>query len=89
MVVLALVLFFFIVNISSAIMISKEMYAAHIVQARVVINGLMFTFSSLVLSGCIWKIWRMTSANVLLEARVSTVRSRNFALPEFVQICKM
>ncbi|XP_071834705.1 G protein-coupled receptor 137Ba-like [Apostichopus japonicus] len=68
-VVLALVLFFFIVNISSAIMISKEMYAAHIVQARVVINGLMFTFSSLVLSGCIWKIWRMTSANVLLEAR--------------------
>lgn len=74
LVVVSLVIVFVSVNVSCAIIISKKVnvanvVVANVVEARVVINGILFTFCSFVLAVCIWKIWRMTSANVLLEAR--------------------
>ncbi|XP_033105385.1 integral membrane protein GPR137B-like [Anneissia japonica] len=69
-----LVVTFFFVNLSAVLLIKK--YSSHkieIVHVRVIISGILFFTGGIALSICIWKLARMTSANVLLEARGTTV----------------
>ncbi|XP_071962595.1 G protein-coupled receptor 137Ba-like [Antedon mediterranea] len=67
-----LVITFFLVNLL-AVILSTKFEKDIIVHLRVIISGILFFTGGISLSIVIWKLARMTSANVLLEARGTTV----------------
>ena len=72
----AMIILFLATNITCAAFAQNAQNAQNsknIIIARVVISGVLFVTAGISLSVCLWKVYHMTSANVLLEARVSFV----------------
>ncbi|XP_071511772.1 G protein-coupled receptor 137Ba-like isoform X2 [Diadema antillarum] len=74
--IVLLPLIFTLINLISGILIkvlSSEEGKHATLTTRVILNEGLFLFAAIWLSVCIWKITHMTSANILLEARGTTV----------------
>ncbi|XP_077993653.1 G protein-coupled receptor 137Ba-like isoform X2 [Glandiceps talaboti] len=71
-----LILLYSAMNLSCAIIVSINQGRTMntMIEARVIINGLLFVLVAISLAACIWKLARTSSsANALLEARGTTV----------------
>ena len=68
--IVAMIILFLATNITCAALAQND---KSVIIPRVVISGILFVTAGISLSVCLWKVYHMTSANVLLEARVSSV----------------
>ncbi|XP_072026957.1 G protein-coupled receptor 137Ba-like [Amphiura filiformis] len=69
-IIIAVIIAFLTTNITCAMVPNPE--NQRVILARVIISGVLFVGAGISLSVCIWKVYHMTSANVLLEARGTT-----------------
>uniref|UniRef100_A0A3B4BEA0 Uncharacterized protein n=1 Tax=Periophthalmus magnuspinnatus TaxID=409849 RepID=A0A3B4BEA0_9GOBI len=73
---LSLSIFFLVVNITCALLVQgalDEAIVRHAVLARVLINDSLFVLCAISLAVCIFKIAKMSSANVYLESKGTSV----------------
>uniref|UniRef100_A0A3B4BGC8 Uncharacterized protein n=1 Tax=Periophthalmus magnuspinnatus TaxID=409849 RepID=A0A3B4BGC8_9GOBI len=72
---LSLSIFFLVVNITCALLVqgALEPIVRHAVLARVLINDSLFVLCAISLAVCIFKIAKMSSANVYLESKGTSV----------------
>lgn len=71
-------IFFLVVNVTCAMLVqdgASESQVKDAVLARVLINDSLFVLCAISLAVCIFKIAKMSSANVYLESKVSGRRS--------------
>ncbi|XP_030636117.1 integral membrane protein GPR137C isoform X2 [Chanos chanos] len=69
-------LFFLVVNVTCAMLIQRgtdEALSKHVVLVRVLINDSLFVLCAVSLAVCIFKIAKMSSANVYLESKGTSV----------------